>query len=294
MTRYPLTRSFHNQPVASPGPGGESFRDRRWSPLLPAFVAAVLAGCATMPESTPPLEEARAAHERARANPDVLRHANDIMDRATATLEEAEAADDVDEMNDLAYIANAEVQTAEAVASRQAAEARVQELSRVKQRVQLEVREAEAAAARSRADTSEQALEQSREALEESREQLRALQAKQTERGTVVTLGNVLFETGKSQLLPGAMNSLNRLADYLKNNEKATVLIEGHTDSTGSDELNMRLSRARAESVRSELVTRDIDSSRITVAGLGSSQPVASNSTAAGRQQNRRVEIIIR
>lgn len=242
--------------------------------------SVLMAGCSSAPKSTPALDSARTALATARENPDVLRYAAENVDRAGQTLERAASARDVDDMNSLAYVANAQVQTAEAIARRRIAENKVQELSGVKEKVQLEVRDAELAATQRRLDA--------------SKEQLAELQAEQTNRGTVVTLGNVLFTTGKSELLPGAMGSIDRLAEYLRDNAKSTVLIEGHTDSTGSNEINMRLSQARADSVRMALLSRGIEASRLSATGLSSSQPVASNATAEGRQQNRRVEVIIR
>lgn len=231
-----------------------------------------LVGCATTPEPSPALLEAQKAYARAKSNPEVLRHATDRLEEAEQTLRQAEAAETSVDMDSLAYIANNQVQTAEAIARQEVAEARIAELSAIRDRVQLENRDAE---------------------LANARRELASLQAKQTARGTVVTLGSVLFATGKSELLPGAQSSVDRLARYLAEFMDKTVLIEGHTDSTGSDETNLRLSQARADAVRMALISEGIAASRITATGLGSSRPVASNSTAEGRQQNRRVEIVI-
>ena len=93
--------------------------------------------------------------------------------------------------------------------------------------------------------------------------------------------------------MPGAQRAVDRLARYLEDNPGKTVLIEGHTDSTGSDTTNLRLSQERADAVRMALITRGIGASRIAATGLGSSSPVAPNTTPEGRQQNRRVEIVI-
>ena len=130
--------------------------------------------------------------------------------------------------------------------------------------------------------------------LEQMRSKLSDLQTRQTKRGLVITLGDVLFEVDKSNLKPGAARSLDQLAQALKDDPDATIQIEGHTDSTGSRAHNMELSRERAESVRYYLQTHGIDSSRMTTRGLGPDYPVASNNTAAGRQQNRRVEVIVK
>lgn len=122
---------------------------------------------------------------------------------------------------------------------------------------------------------------------------LRELEAKQTERGLVVTLGDVLFETARAELKPGAQRNLDKLAAALIEHSSTTVAIEGHTDSVGESDFNVELSRMRATSVEQFLTNRGVDRSRLTVRGLGEQFPVASNDDNSGRQQNRRVEIII-
>jgi outer membrane protein OmpA-like peptidoglycan-associated protein len=108
-----------------------------------------------------------------------------------------------------------------------------------------------------------------------------------------VTLGDLLFETGKSDLKGGASSNLNKLAAFLNEYPDRSVLIEGHTDNVGSDETNFNLSQRRANSVQSYLVGRGVAASRLATSGLGEGSPVAGNDSATGRQQNRRVEIII-
>lgn len=117
--------------------------------------------------------------------------------------------------------------------------------------------------------------------------------ARQTEQGTVYTLSEVLFETGKAALAPGASNRLQPLASYLRSNAGNSVVVEGFTDSVGSAEANRQLSQQRAEAVRDYLVTQGIDANRVVARGMGEDFPIASNDTAAGRQQNRRVEVLI-
>ncbi|HYR97115.1 MAG TPA: OmpA family protein, partial [Candidatus Binatus sp.] len=124
-------------------------------------------------------------------------------------------------------------------------------------------------------------------------EELRQLHAKQTERGTVITLNDVLFETGSAELKPGAMRDLQRLVVVLRDEPDRQVVIEGHTDDVGTAEHNRQLSQERADAVREALVTNGISRDRIEARGLGESYPVAPNSNQAGRQQNRRVEVII-
>ena len=164
------------------------------------------------------------------------------------------------------------------------AQARQAELAR-KNAVQSQE---EAEAARKQA---EDAAAKNKE-LEQS---LQALQAKvkQTDRGLVLTLGDVLFEFNKSDLKAGALRNLYPLVSFLKQNSSREVAIEGHTDGIGSESYNLQLSQRRADAVRSFLVENGITQDRVTARGLGEGYPVASNNTEPGRQMNRRVEIVI-
>jgi len=123
--------------------------------------------------------------------------------------------------------------------------------------------------------------------------ELSELKAQQTERGIVLTIGDVLFATGKADLSPDAGRSVNKLAEFLKKYPNRDVLIEGHTDSVGADDYNLTLSRKRADSVKYKLMGDGIEESRITTVGYGERFPLASNDTKAGKAQNRRVEVII-
>jgi outer membrane protein OmpA-like peptidoglycan-associated protein len=123
--------------------------------------------------------------------------------------------------------------------------------------------------------------------------QLKDLEAKKTERGMVITMGDVLFDTNQAQLKPGAMRNVQKLADFLKQYPQRKVMIEGFTDSTGSAARNQELSEQRARSVGNALTGMGIASDRIASRGYGPAYPAAGNDSAQGRQLNRRVEIII-
>ncbi|MES2932440.1 MAG: OmpA family protein [Pseudomonadota bacterium] len=123
--------------------------------------------------------------------------------------------------------------------------------------------------------------------------QLNELAAKQTERGLVITLGDVLFDTDKADLKPQGLRSVQKLGDFLKQYPKRTVRVEGFTDSTGDAQHNQDLSERRALSVRNALLAMGIGPDRIANRGYASAYPVASNDTPSNRQLNRRVEIII-
>jgi outer membrane protein OmpA-like peptidoglycan-associated protein len=152
-------------------------------------------------------------------------------------------------------------------------------------------REAEAAHA-----TTEIALDQRDIAAQQAanlQSEVDALKATQTSRGIVLTLGDVLFDTGKSELKPGASRKLDQLAQFLNDHPDRRVEIDGFTDSVGTDAYNEELSQNRADSVRAALLARGIDGTRITTQGFGKEYPVASNTDSGGRQLNRRVEVVI-
>jgi outer membrane protein OmpA-like peptidoglycan-associated protein len=130
--------------------------------------------------------------------------------------------------------------------------------------------------------------------LKMQQELSRVATTKSTERGLIVTLSSgILFDTGKMALKPGAKKTLTRIADQIKPDDSVRVTVEGHTDSVGTEEKNQQLSEKRANAVRDFLVSAGVAADRITATGLGETNPVATNKTAAGRQQNRRVELII-
>jgi outer membrane protein OmpA-like peptidoglycan-associated protein len=164
------------------------------------------------------------------------------------------------------------------------AEARALELE--KARKEAEERAVEAVRARVK---TEEAVAQ-KKVLER---ELAELKARQTDRGAVLTLGDILFEVNKAILMPGAMLTIDKLADFLKKYPNRDILIEGHTDSTGSEAYNLELSQRRSDAVSTALVNRDIEVTRIVTKGYGEQYPIASNTTRVGRQRNRRVEIII-
>ncbi|MCU0952260.1 MAG: OmpA family protein [Burkholderiaceae bacterium] len=295
--------------------------------------AALLAAACATPRSDPALLQAREAVERTAQDPMVMRHAAAEAARAQEALRLAEAAAleerGRDEIAHRAYVAQQLANVASAQASARAAEARVQQASAERERIRLMAREREAmnaqlqaarareqaeqaqrmaqqqqqqtAAAREQAQSAAQQAEQARLAASTEREradqlqrQLQEFSAKQTSRGAVVTLGgDVLFDTDKAQLRTGARRSVKRLAEVLQQHPDKRVTIEGFTDSQGSDDYNMELSRRRAEAVRDALAAEGVQPQAMEVRPHGEAYPVADNDTAAGRQMNRRVEIVI-
>ncbi len=119
------------------------------------------------------------------------------------------------------------------------------------------------------------------------------LETRETARGLIVNLSDVLFDTGSANLKPGAREKLAKIAGILLAHPGLTLQVEGHTDSVGAAGYNQRLSESRAHSVQDYLIRQGISPGTVATSGLGASQPVASNRTSAGRQQNRRVELIV-
>jgi outer membrane protein OmpA-like peptidoglycan-associated protein len=280
--------------------------------LLPACsVAVILAACATTPPEDPALVAARTAVEQLEADPLAQQSAGKPLEDARDALAAAEAAArnhkpqaDVDH---LAYLATRRADIGQAVVDENRARTQMAQAQAKRDAVIVNEREREAQAARTEAAASQaqaevaqrqaQAAQADAEAsaaqARAAQQELSDLQAKQTERGMVLTLGsNLLFDTGSDVLKPGADDSMNRVAQFLQQQPHIDVRIEGHTDSVGSASYNDALSERRAAAVAHALQSRGVDPARLQAVGRGKELPVATNETAAGRQQNRRVEII--
>lgn len=179
----------------------------------------------------------------------------------------------------------------QAAASQQSAEALNREAMTSQQQAEAALREAEEA--KRQIDLSQQQAREAELRATQLEAQMKELNAKKTDRGMVITLGDVLFDTNKAQLKSGSKRSLEKLAAFLKKYPDREVQIEGYTDSTGSADYNLELSERRANAVRTALMDMGISSDRVTTRGYGKDSPVASNDTPAGRQMNRRVEIVL-
>lgn len=182
-------------------------------------------------------------------------------------------------------------------ARRLAEESRLREeqSARAAEQAQQEAEQAKALAQTSAraADLARQEAELASEQAQSLRRQLENLQLRQTESGVVVTLGDVLFETGQAELRTDARSSLIEVVDLLQSEPEKKIRIEGHTDSVGSAEANLRLSERRAGSVLETLVSLGVDRSRVTTVGMGEDFPIATNDTEEGRSRNRRVDVIL-
>lgn len=294
--------------------------------FLTTLALAALAGCAGM-ETNEALMDAQSAVQAAGRDATVVEVAAVDLERAREALERAQAlaeeggGGEQTMLEHNAYLAQryAEIAMAQAGAAR--AEDDIDNAEAERNRVLLEVRTAEAerqaseatsaralaeqraTQAQSARDLAEQRAQETRTAqtaaaearqrASELEQELSELKAQQTERGLVLTLSDVLFDTDEATLKPGAATAIDELAGFMQENPERELLIEGHTDSRGTDDYNETLAERRANAVRDALLQRGVNASRLHTHGVGESRPIATNETAAGRQLNRRVEVVV-
>jgi outer membrane protein OmpA-like peptidoglycan-associated protein len=266
-------------------------------------LALGIAGCASTPEPNAALVHARAVVKGAQADPNANRYAALDVEAAKQQLDIAEAAamrHDEPAIAQPAYLAVQTARLAQARGAAKADDARVAAGQGERDRIQLAARTRDVDTARTAADTANLAANAAigqRDAATEQAARLQAevdqLKATPTPRGLVLTLGDVLFDTGRATLNPGAARKLDQLAQFLTEHPERRVQIDGFTDSVGGDSYNQDLSQRRADAVKFALISRGIASSRIGSQGYGRGFPVADNSDSGGRQLNRRVEVVI-
>jgi outer membrane protein OmpA-like peptidoglycan-associated protein len=279
--------------------------------LLPfGLLLLFIAGCGPSQKemmAKDQMDRAKKAYAEAKANPNVEAYAPMELQEAGKAVQEAEKAKETDDILQMGYIAERKTQFAVTIADGKVAERDIDklnvekaELNARKKTLEAERAKQEAGKAMSEAEQAKSAAD--REAAKAAKakaesdqlvKELASLKAQQTERGIVLTIGDVLFATGKADLSPDADKSVAKLAEFLKKNPNRNVLIEGHTDSVGKDDYNLALSQKRADSVKAKLVGEGIKAGRITTVGYGKKFPVASNDTKAGKAQNRRVDVVI-
>lgn len=272
--------------------------------LISAITLALgMAACASAPLTNPALESARSAVRTAESDPNVAKYAALDLHAARTELDAAEAAAvrrDAPGIAQPAYLAAQTARLAQLKASTKANDARVAAGQADRDKIQLSARTQEvdsAVMARNQATQNAASANAARDQLAQQAAALQAevdaLKAKPTDRGLVLTLGDVLFETGKAELSPGAARNLDQLVQFLTDHPERQVEIDGYTDSVGSDAFNLDLSQRRAAAVKMVLVRHGINGSRIALQGFGKEFAVASNADSGGRQLNRRVEIVI-
>jgi len=281
---------------------------------LGALALAVLAGCGTA-AAPQELMDARSAYAEAAKGP-AAQLAPAQLDTAKQALDAAQKSFDDDgpseKTKDLSYVAQLRAEIAEAEGGREQAERKraaadkdfkntqMEGLEKTKEQLEAERRAREAAA--QDVKQTKAALESEKAARQEAEKKAAAAMAslaeiakvKEESRGVVITLsGSVLFATGKSDLLPIAQEKLAQVAKAVKDQGFKALVVQGYTDSRGNAADNDKLSLKRAQSVRDYLITQGIPADKVTAEGKGSNNPVASNDTADGRAENRRVEIVV-
>jgi len=268
-------------------------------PLLLLFVA-----CGGPPAENPLLNEAAEKFDSAAGDSTIVRFAPVALKEAEEELQVSrelwEAKEDKVYVDHHAYLAIQKTVIAQETAKMNAAQNEIGRAESERQQVLLDVRLSDAERAEERARLALEEAQRERESAEQARREAQELanrvdelEARQTERGLVLTLGDVLFDFDQATLRSGGMRSVRELANFLETYPERNVLIEGYTDSVGAEEYNLGLSERRANAVKDALQERGIPENRIQTRGFGVEHPVASNATEAGRQQNRRVEVVI-
>lgn len=283
---------------------------------LSCVAALVAAACTTVnPEDFQPLRQARSEYQAAAADPKVTQNAQLELQRAERELRLAEQAvketRDTDVWEHQAYLALRSAQLARETATLRSTEQEITKADAERKQLLLAAREREASTARAQADQARArestAAQEAQAKVQEAERRAAELQARvqslqadlqnakteKTDRGTVMTFaGDLLFDTGQATLKPGGQRAMMKIAEVLKTDPGTMIVVEGFTDSVGSEDMNQALSERRALAVKQALVSQGAESSRIEARGYGEAYPVASNDTPAGRQLNRRVEVV--
>lgn len=271
------------------------------SSLMALLIAG---GCATTQEPDDRVERLRDQYAMVATTEQASEYAPlklDDADKALEKLERLIAADaDPAEVEQQIYIVERRLQIATQTSRMKQADEVVDQAGDRRNDLLLSARtqRAEEAEARARLAQEEALAAQARadqmsERAKNLERELENISTEKTDRGLVLTLGNILFEVDKATIKAGSQRTLQRVADFLREYPDRDVMIEGFTDSTGSDSYNQNLSERRARSVQDTLVSNGVSAARIKTRGYGESHPVASNDTPSGRLQNRRVEIIV-
>jgi len=264
--------------------------------LAALTLSAAVAACSSVPERNIALDQARSRYVSAQADPQITALAPDELKRAGESLHVAEMA-----LNDgspsttvdhLAYMTAQRVVVAQQTAASRASQSITASAAAERDKLRLGMRTAEADSAQRQLTQSQQDVRRGDARISSLESELKALNARETPRGMVVTLGDVLFRTGQSQLQPASAVNLAKLADFFKRHPERTASIEGHTDSVGSANANLALSERRAQAVMVALTRLGVPADRLRTQAFGETLPTASNDNATGRQMNRRVEIV--
>lgn len=259
-----------------------------------ALSAFLLTACSSTPKTPSEVTDVRNKLMRLQADPQLASRAPVALKDAEEAVQAAEKVPkDKSLAHHLVWVADHKIDIASAQAQTRLLEDQRKGLTEARETARLDSRTLEADIARGDANAARSEADLARQQADDLQRQIAELNAKETDRGLVVTLGDLLFETGKSELKGGAASNLSKLSAFLTQYPDRTVIIEGHTDNVGSDDYNVNLSQRRANSVQQFLLAQGIASNRLSSSGKGENFPVASNDSSSGRQMNRRVEVII-
>ncbi len=248
--------------------------------IITLLSAMLITACTAVPvQEKPELAEVRDSYRAVAGVPEIRANAAYLLHQADQAIRRAAETADGAEYNHQIYMARRYLDMAQAVTNRELSQREVERLAHQRNQLRRQRRAEEEAESARRT-----------EALEA---ELAALEATRVDRGILVTLQDVLFTPGRTELTPSARDELEILGDFLRDHPDRSVMVEGHTDSFGNADYNMVLSERRADSVKQALVERGIEPERIVSRGYGETRPIASNVTEAGRQLNRRVEVVI-
>ncbi len=323
----PVLSPVGDTPAFPTAPPSRPLQTRPW-PLWGALslaTLATLAACGSTPVQNPRLTAARGDLVQLQSLPAPAGAPSPELAEAETALALAEAAQaqaaGADSVEHLAYLAQQRVALARSAQARRLAEAEVGQAQQERDQLRLAARTAEVAraqaqtqvaqrdasqaqrdaqasqrdtlAAQRNADRAQRQATQAEGRADQMAEEWRALNARQTERGMVLTMGDVLFDSNHAELKPGPARSIDKLAVFMKAHPQRRALIEGFTDSQGSEAANQSLSTRRADAVMAWLVAQGVAADRLGARGYGEAFPLAGNDSPGGRQMNRRVEIVL-
>lgn len=262
-------------------------------PIVLVAVIMIATGCANYDL----VENAKESYDQVKDDPNITAQAPNAIQEAEKqfriidNLKKNGAGRQL--INHHAYIAQQKVAIARETATLNKRQDELAELEKQHQVMLAEVQQAEERVARQRVEKARLEAEEARRKSEMLANRLNELEAEKTERGMVINLQKVLFDFGKATIKPGAEVHLDKLSQFLLEYPERKVLIEGFTDNVGPESVNQQLSEARAEAVKQVMVAKGVAPDRIMTRGYGEAFAIADNSTQAGRQQNRRVEVVI-
>lgn len=269
-----------------------------------AVAVLLLSGCASNSFADKKLDSISQRLDQAKANAEVEKYAPVAVEEAEEQIKKlekmAERGANDKKMEQQVYIASRKVDIAESIAAKNKAEETIASAENKRKDILLEatrrdrnMAEAKASVYALQAHRAEDKLDDMKQEMKTLKSELKNVSTKETERGMVLVLNNILFAHNDSDIKKGSERTLEKVADFLKGYPEKQIIIEGFTDSSGSADYNLQLSKERAMAVKSVLTEEGLKANRLETEGYGEKYPIASNDTKAGRQQNRRVEILI-